>query len=487
MEGLAEPGTTFVTEDTFKLTEGFFRFEALGEKAIKGKEGSVKVYQVIAPSTRRTRFDVSAAQGLTPFVGREKALELLLDGFGRIKGGKGQAISIVSEAGMGKSRLLYEFRKRVANEDVTFLEGKCLSYSRAASFHPIIDILKSNFDIQEEDEDLDIRGKVKGGLTALRADEASILPYLLELLSIKDTGIDKMLISPEVMKVRILEALKQIVLKGAQSRPLIMAIEDLHWVDKSSEDSLKHILNNISGASIFLLFTYRPEYVHPWGGRSYHSQVNLNRLSNRESLMMITHLLSGGEIESGLADFILEKTEGVPFFIEEFLKSLIDIQVIEKRDSIWRMAKGTQMVTTPAKIQDVIMARVDTMGESAKSLLQTGSVAGREFTHELIKRITGLSEKELLPDLSALKDAELIHERGIYPQTTYVFKHALTQEVAYSSLLSRKRKQVHEKIGITMEDLYSERLEEHIEMLAHHCSLAEDWPRAYKYNREAGL
>ena len=163
MEGLAEPGTTYVTEDTFKLTEGFFRFEALGEKQVKGKEEAVKVYRVIAPSTRRTRFDVSAERGLTPFIGRERELELLLDGFQRAKLGKGQAFSIISEAGVGKSRLLYEFRKAVSNEDVTFLEGKCLSYGRGVAYHPVIDIMKSNFEIQEEEGDQKSEKRSKRG------------------------------------------------------------------------------------------------------------------------------------------------------------------------------------------------------------------------------------------------------------------------------------------------------------------------------------
>ena len=209
MEGLAQPGTTYVTDDTFKATEGFFRFEALGEREVKGKKEPVKIYRVIATSTRRTRFDVSAERGLTPFVGKERELELLLDGFERSKAGRGQAFSIVAEAGVGKSRILYEFRKAVANEDVTFLEGKCLSYSGGEAYHPVIDILKSNFDVQEDDSDLKIREKVKKGLKMLGADEASTLPYLLELLSVKDSRIDQIPMSPEARKDRIMEALSQ--------------------------------------------------------------------------------------------------------------------------------------------------------------------------------------------------------------------------------------------------------------------------------------
>jgi len=182
IEGLAVPGSTYVSENTFKLTEGLFRFEALGEYPVKGKAEAVKAYRVIAPSTSRTRFDVSAERGLTPFVGRERELELLLDGFERSKAGRGQAFSIVSEAGVGKSRLLYEFRKAVANEDVIFQEGKCLSYSRGVAYHPVIDIVKANFDIKTGDDGSQIEAKLKRGLNVLDADEASTLPYFLELL-----------------------------------------------------------------------------------------------------------------------------------------------------------------------------------------------------------------------------------------------------------------------------------------------------------------
>jgi hypothetical protein len=189
MQELAEPGTTYLTEETFRLTEGLFRFEALGQREVKGREERVNVYHAIAPSTRRTRFDVSAERGLTPFVGRERELELLLDGLDRSRGGSGQAFSIMGEAGVGKSRLLYELRKAVANEDVTFLEGRCLSYSRGVAYHPVIDVLKANFDILEGDGDFEIREKVNRGLKILGADEASTLPYLLELLAVKGSGI----------------------------------------------------------------------------------------------------------------------------------------------------------------------------------------------------------------------------------------------------------------------------------------------------------
>jgi ABC-type oligopeptide transport system substrate-binding subunit/class 3 adenylate cyclase len=486
MEKLADPGATYVTEDTFKLTEGFFRFEALGKKEVKGKEELVNVYRVIAHSTRRTRFDVSAERGLTPFIGREREFELLLDGFERCKGGRGQAFSIVSEAGVGKSRLLYEFRKAVTSADVWFLEGRCLSYSRGVTYHPIIDILKANFDIRDGDGDSEIREKVKRGLKILGTDEASALPYLLELFSVKESGIDKIPLSPEARKGRIMEAVKLITLKGSEIRPLILAYEDLHWADRSSEEILKNVLESIPGSRVLLIFTYRPDFVHSWGSKSFHNQVTLNRLSNRESLAMVTSLLDTEEIDSDLEDLILEKTEGVPFFIEELIKSLKDLKIIERKNNRYRITKDIKAMIIPAMIKDVIMARVDTLPEGTKNLLQTVSAVGREFNYDLIKRVTGLAEQELLSHLSGLKDSELLYERGIYPQSTYIFKHALTQEVAYDSLLPKRRKEIYEEIGKAIEALHPGRLEEHYELLAYHYSHSSNTDKAVEYLSQAG-
>ena len=482
MEGLAEPGASYVTGETFKLTEGFFRFESLGDRQVKGKGKPVKVYRVIAPSTRRTRFDVSAERGLTPFVGRGRELELLLDAFERVKAGRGQAFSITAEAGLGKSRLLYEFRKAVSNEDVTFLEGKCLSYSRGVAYHPVIDILKSNYDIREGDGDSEITEKVKTGLKAIGVDEVSTLPYLLELLSVKDSGIDKIPMSPNARKDRTIETLNRNVLKGSELRPMIIAVEDLHWIDKSSEDRFKYLLDSISGARVFLIFTYRPEFVHTWGGKSFHSQVNLNRLSNRESLAMASHLLGTEDLDWDVEQFILEKTEGVPFFIEEFIRSIKDLKIIEKKDSKYRMAKDIRDVTIPSTIQDVIMARVDSLPEGAKDLLQTGSVIEREFSYELIKRVTGFSEQALLSHLSALRDSELVYERGIFPQSTNIFKHALTRDVVYDSILNNTKMRLHGQIGDAIEELYKDNINELYEVLAEHYIASKNYEKGAEYS-----
>ena len=481
MENMAEPGATNVTDTTFKLTEGLFRFEALGDKTVKGKKEPVKVYRVIAVSSRRTRFDVSAERGLTPFVSRERELELLLDGFERARAGRGQAFSIMAEAGVGKSRLLYEFRKAISNEDVTFLEGKCLSYSRGIAYHPVIDILKSTFNILENDDCIKIRDKVSQWLKTIGVDEISTLPYLLELLSVKDSGIDRIDMSPEARKDRIMSAINLISLKGSEVQPLVFAVEDLHWIDRSSEEYLKSLLENISGARIFLIFTYRPEFIHTWGGKSYHSQINLNRLSNRESLAMVSHLLGTAGIDSQIEELVLEKTEGIPFFIEEFIKSLKDLKIIEASQKIYHLVKDIKNIAIPSTIQEVIMSRVDSLPENSKDLLQIGSAIEREFTYDTINRVAELPEKELLSYLSVLKDSELIYERGIYPQSSYIFKHALTQEVVYDSILGKRKKMLHEKIGKVIEEIYKDNTDEHYQILSDHFIKAENYEKGNQY------
>ena len=486
MESLAEPGTTYVTEETFRQTEGFFRFEKIGEKPVKGKEAPVKVYRVIAPSSLRTRFDVSAERGLTPFLGRQRELELLLGGFERAKTGKGQAFSLIAEAGVGKSRLLYEFRKAVANEEITFLEGRCISYGRGLAYYPVIAILRSNFNIREGEDDIQVREKVQKGLEIIGASESANLPFLLELLSVKDSGLDHLRMSPDSKKEKIIEALKRIILKGSELRPLVIAIEDLHWMDKSSEEALKTILDSIPGSRTFMIFAYRPEYIPPWGGKSFLNQLNLQRLSNRECLEMASFLLGSGEMEKPLEELLLEKAEGIPFFLEEFIKSLKDLKIIESRGNTYGLSKSVSEMTVPTTIQEMILARVDPLPPGAKEVLQAGSVIEREFDFQLIKQVAGLPEPELLSYLSLLKDSELLYERGVYPLSNYIFKHALTREVVYDSILTDRKKMLHEKIGEALEILYKDQLGEYCGLLSEHFIKSGNYQKGSDYSKLAG-
>jgi len=235
-----------------------------------------------------------------------------------------------------------------------------------------------------------------------------------------------------------------------------------------------------------LIFTYRPEFVHTWGGKSYHSQVTLNRLSNRESLAMVAYFLGTEDIERDLEDLILEKTEGVPFFIEEFIRSLKDLKIIEKKEDRYLLTKNIKDLTIPSTIQDVIMARVDSLPDAAKWVLQTGSVIEREFSYDLIKHVTGLPEQELLSHLSSSRDSELLYERGVYPESTYIFKHALTREVVYDSILTKRKKRLHEKIGNAIEELYKENIDQHYGVLVEHFVASKNYEKGAEYSKFAG-
>jgi class 3 adenylate cyclase/tetratricopeptide (TPR) repeat protein len=486
LQNLAEPGTTLVTEETFKLAEGLFRFENLGERPIKGKAEPVRVYQVIAPSSRRTRFDVSAERGLTRFMGRNRELEILLEGLERAKQGNGKIFSIVGEAGIGKSRFLYEFRKAASNQDLTFLESKCLTYGKALAYHPLSDLLKGNFGIGDTDTEEKIRNKVRRTLESLKTDVPRIIPYLLELLGVTDSEIDRTSLSPEGRKERTFEAIKQIIVNGARIRPLVIAIEDLHWADQSTEEALASIIDVVPGARVLIIFTYRPHYMHTWATRSYHNQINLNRLSNAECTAMLPHLLGTDDVDPDLGKLVADKTDGIPFFVEEFVKSLQDMQILDRRNGKIYYLEDLGVLKIPSTIHDVIMSRVDRLSQHAKDILQAGSAIEREFPLDLIRAVTGFSEDDLLRSLKALKEAELLYERGIYPRSSYIFRHALTREVVYESLLAKRRRQLHQRIGTAMEEIYTDHLLEHCEMLSEHFLQSEDFVKSADYARMAG-
>ena len=484
LEGLAEPGTTNISQTTFKLTEGMFHFESLGKKQIKGIRDKIRVYRVIAAISRRTRFDVSAERGLTPFIGKERELEHLLDGFEKSKSGRGHAFSIVAEAGVGKSRLLYEFRKAVINEDMIFLEGKCLSYGRNMAYHPLIDILQSIFNI-ENDSDEEIRKKVRDSLNEFGVYEEALFSYFLELLSVQDSGIKQIAISPAGKKAQIIESLKKIFLKIAEKNPLILVIEDLHWIDASSEDVLKELLSSIPMTKILLIFTFRTEYSPPWSGKSYHNQLSIYRLSNRESLSMISHLLDMDHLPLNFEETVVEKTEGIPFYIEEFIKSLEELN-IKDNNELAGVGKADYSAMIPSTIQDVIMSRVDRLPDGAKGILQSGAVIEREFSYELLKQVMGISQQELLNNINPLKESELLYERGVFPEVIYIFKHALTREVIYDSILKQKKRELHEKVGYAMENLYKERITEYSGVLSDHFEKSENYEKCIEYFKLAG-
>jgi class 3 adenylate cyclase/tetratricopeptide (TPR) repeat protein len=467
VESLAEPGTIYVTEEIVKLAEGFFQFESLGKRKVEGKEQPVRVFRVIAPGTSQTRIDLGVERGLTPFIGRERELELLLDGYDRMREGKVQVFFITAEAGVGKSRLLYELRQCLSHQHDLILEGQCLSYRRNQAYFPWVQILKTLLDIQPDDPDEVVRGRVCAALKREGFEEETLLPPLLELLSIKDSGFQQHLLSPEARKEKVSKTLQQILLRRAELQPLVLFIEDLQWMDQSSRDMLPLLMEDIDGLRMLMVFTGRPEFTPPGGLKHFYRQITLNRLSNRESLQIFKQLLGTPDIEKKLSDLILEKTEGIPFFIEEYIRSLKDLKALRQDGSTCSLVQDIQSIALPTTIQDVIMSRVDSLPVASREVLQTGAVIEREFDHALLKQVLDLPEDRLRPLINTLLASDLIYERKMGAKTTYHFQHNLIQEVVYASILSGKKKVLHEAIARVMERLYQENEDQYGVMAEH--------------------
>jgi class 3 adenylate cyclase/tetratricopeptide (TPR) repeat protein len=485
MLNLAEPDQIVMAEDTHRAVSGYFVTRLLGARAIKGKAEPVKAYEVVRARGPRTRLEVGAERGLTPFVGREPELTLLQECWTEARAGRGQVVFLMGEAGIGKSRLLLEFQRHLADEPVTWLTGRCISYGKEMAYLPIIDLLKHNFQIEEGDDDATISAKIELGMGALGAGLQPAIPHIKYLLSIPP-GDDAVLhLDAQQRRLKLFEALRAMTLQGGQLRPLVLVVEDLHWIDKTSEEVLLHLADSIAAARVLLIMTYRPGYQNPFGERTYATRIGLRALSDHDSLRLAAGMLAMAEFPPELRDLIVRKAEGNPFFLEEVLKSLLEVGALRQRDGRYVLTKRVSEIYVPDAIQDVIMARIDRLEEVPKKALQLASVIGREFTVRLLERISDV-HAQLERFLQELKVLEFIYERSFYPELAYMFKHALTHDVAYNSLLMQRRKELHRLVALAIEDLYAERLPESYEMLAYHYERGEVWEKALEYLVKAG-
>jgi predicted ATPase/class 3 adenylate cyclase len=485
LQQMAQPGSVVISAATHQHVAGFFEMRDLGEMPVKGR-APVHAFEVLRARSRRTRFDIAVERGLTPLVGRERELATLHERFGEVKAGRGQVVGIAGEAGLGKSRLLLEFRRGLAHagEAVTWLEGHCISFGQASPFLPLIELLRENFQIDELDGEPEIIAKVEQAMRRMGELEAyiSAIRYLLSV----DPG-DPAFTALEgtARRRHLFAALRALSVRGAQLRPLVLVVEDLHWIDTSSEEFLTFMLDAVAGVPLLLLVTYRIGYAPPFGSRSFYTTLTLHSFSEAETLAMAGHVLGTAQFPTELQTALMAKAEGVPLFIEEVTKTLLDLGVLRREDGAYRLVKSLGEVHVPDTIQGIIMARLDRLGDDGKRTVQMASVIGRQFLVRLLARVAGLSERldGLLRELQAL---EIIYEQGLVPEPAYIFKHAVIQDVAYQSLLVQRRKDLHRAVGEAIEELYPDRLEEHYAELAHHFSQAEVWDKALMYCRQAG-
>jgi class 3 adenylate cyclase/tetratricopeptide (TPR) repeat protein len=485
MESQARPGTVLVSGDTHRLVRDFFEFESLGKIEVKGKKEPQEAFELIKTGEVETRIGASVAKGLTRFVGRKNSMAALLDAFEKVKSGSGQVVGLVGEAGVGKSRLLLEIRNMLPQGEYRYLEGRCLHFGVSMAYLPILDILRAYFDIKEGDQESLLKKKMEKKILDLDEKLKGVLSPFQELLSLKvdDEGFTKL--EPKEKRQMTFEAIRDLLIRESQSKTLILAIEDLHWIDKTSEEFIDYLIGWLANTPIMLLLLYRPEYTHPWGSKSYYTKVGLDQLGTNSSSELVKAILEEGEMAPELRQLILNRAAGNPLFMEEFTHTLLENGSIERKDEKYVLSGKAFDIQVPDTIQGIIAARMDRLEENLKRTMQVASVIGRDFAFRILQTITGMREglKSYLLNLQGL---EFIYEKSLFPELEYIFKHALTQEVAYNSLLLKRRKEIHEKIGKAIEELYPERLEEFSEMLAHHYYKSDNSMKAYQYMKASG-
>lgn len=479
LQQAAAPGRILVSEATHRLITGYFHSRSLGGLRLKGKAEPVVAWEILGVRKGRTRMEVVAERGLTPYVGREREMRILIECFEKARTSHGQIVFIVGEPGIGKSRLLYEFRRRLG-DDAAWLEGQCMSFGQSIAMHPVIDMMKRHFEIEDGDSEGTIAKKVECDVTRFGKDLQPIIPYLRYLLSIETGDPSVLAMDPQQRRGEIFDALRQLFMRASTVRPQVRVHEDCHWMDKTTEEYLLFMADSVPNSKILDIFTYRTGYSHPFRDQSYHSKIILTPLSAEDSAHMAESVLATESLSEDFNALVTAKAEGNPFFVEEIVKSLQEAGALRKAGDCYVLAKRLDKILVPNTIQDVIMARIDRLEEAPKKTLQLASVIGREFTSRILDRITDLQDQSE-GSLQVLKAVELIYEKRLFPELAYMFKHALTHDVAYSSLLMQRRKELHRIIALAIEELYAERLTEQYEVLAHHFTRAEDWIHALNY------
>src|SRR5262249_7636396 len=485
MEQMATPGSIVVTDYTHKLTDGFFEFKALGTAIIKGVEEPLNVYEVLGAGPLRTKLQVAARRGLTRFVGRQSEMEQLQWALEQAKAGHGQIVGVMGEPGLGKSRVFYEF-KLLSPSKCLVLEAYSVSYGKASPYLPVIELLKSYFQIQPQDDERTRREKAGGKVLMLDRSLEDTLPYLFSLLGIDDPTSSLQQMDPQIRRQRTFDALKKLLLRESLNQPLMLIFEDLHWIDTETQDFLDVLSEGIASARILLLVNYRPEYRHEWGQKTYYTQLRLAPLGTEEAAELLTFLVGNDRSLSAVKPLILAKTEGTPFFMEEVIQTLVEEHVFSGERGQYRLERAATALRISPTVQGVLASRIDRLAPEEKALLQQLAVLGREFPVGLVRQVVTQPEEELYRVLAALQRKESLYEQPAFPEVEYTFKHALTQEVAYNSLLIERRKTVHERAAQAMETLFHATLADHYGDLAHHYSRSGNIQRAIDYLHRAG-
>jgi class 3 adenylate cyclase/tetratricopeptide (TPR) repeat protein len=486
MEQMAKPGSVLTTGETLRLAEGFVQVKALGPVAVKGLADPVEVFELVGAASTRTRSQAFAARGLTRFVGRQVEFEALRQALERAGTSHGQVVAVIGEPGVGKTRLVYEFIRSHHTHDWLVLESSSVSYGKATAYLPVCDLLKAYFQIEDRDDERKIREKLTGKLLTLDPALGPTLPAFLALLDVPVEDRHWQALDPAHRRQRTLEAIKSLLLRESQVQPLLLVFENLHWIDTETQAVLDRLIDSLPTARLLLLVNYRPEYQHGWGNKTYYTQLRLDPLPPASAEALLQALLGDDSSLAPLNRLLIKRTEGNPFFLEESVRTLVETGVLVGERGAYRPLQPLDRLQVPATVQAVLAARIDRLPPEEKRLLQTASVIGTEVPFTLLQAIGELSEEELRRGLGHLQAAEFLYETSLFPNLEYTFKHALTHEVAYGSLLQERRRALHAHIVAASERLYADRLSEQAEWLAQHAFRGEVWDKALAYGRQAG-
>jgi predicted ATPase/class 3 adenylate cyclase len=497
MEQMAMPGSILITPAVLGLVEGFVQVKALGAMPVRGLRDPLEVYEVTGAGGVRSRLQAAAARGLTRFVGRQPELETLQQALAQAQAGHGQVVAAVGEAGVGKSRLLYEFghwRDCVGagrspshhTQGWRVLESASVSYGKATPYFPVIDLLKRYCHVEERDDPRTVRAKVTGQLLTLDEGLQETIPAVLALLDALPADNPFLTLDPPQRRQRTLNGLKRLLLRESQVQPLLLIFEDLHWIDTETQALLDSLVESVPTAQLLLLVNYRPEYQHGWGSKTYYRQLRLDPLPPASADAFLQALLGDDPSLAPLKLLLVERTGGNPFFLEESVRTLIETGMLVGVPGAYRLAQPLASLQMPATVQAVLAARIDRLPPEEKHLLQTAAVIGTEVPLPLLQAIAELPEADLHRGLAHLQAAEFLYEIRLFPERAFTFKHALTHEVAYSGLLQERRRALHTRIVEAIERLYPDRLAEQVERLAYHAVRGEVWDKAVTYCRQAG-
>ncbi len=487
MEQMALPGSILLSAETLALAEGYVEVKPLGPMQVKGLTAPLEAYELTRAATVRSRFHAAAARGLTRFVGRQSELDQLRQALERARAGHGQVVAVVGEPGVGKSRLCWEFSRSHRTHGWLILESGSLSYGKAANYLRTIELLRAYFSIESADDTRAIREKVTGKVLSLDPQLELCVSPILWLLDVPVEDQTWHHLDPPQRRQRVLDAVRHLLVRESQVQPVMLLFEDLHWIDAETQAMLDGLVENLPTVRMLLLVNYRHEYQHRWGSKTYYTQLGIDSLPRVNAEELLRALVGDDPTLHHLKELLIGRTQGNPFFLEECVRTLAEHGILVGERGRYRATRSVETIDVPTTVQAVLAARIDRLAAEDKRLLQCASVIGESVPLELLQTIADLPEEALREGLDRLRAGEFLYDITAFSTAEYVFKHGLTHQVAYSSLLHERRRALHARLVEAIELRYPGRLAEHVERLGHHATLGRLWDRAARYLREAGV